>query len=175
LYQINNYGRVKSLKRLQDGRNRIVEDHFINQFDNTQGYKQISLFKNHKKRNYRVHRLVAETFIPNPNNYNVVNHIDGNKLNNNVSNLEWATYKQNTNHAWKIGLCSTEKFKHYTTKVVQLDKQNNILKIYNSQKEASIDNNIRKTAINNCLRGINKTSGGYKWRYFKEGDEAIGS
>lgn len=175
LYKISNYGRVKSLSRFQDGRLRKTKEFFIKQFESTYGYYQISLFKNHKKKNYRVHRLVAENFIENPKKMKVVNHIDGNKKNNNVSNLEWCTHKQNTTHAWAIGLCSTNKFKHFTTPIIKLDKNNKILEIYNSQTEASKYNNISLNSINNCLRGVCKTAGGYNWKYYRKGVDEIGA
>ena len=71
---------------------------------NEKGYKRVTFYKNGKNVNKYVHRLVAETFIPNPENKPTVNHIDGNKSNNNVENLEWATYKEQNAHSLKIGL-----------------------------------------------------------------------
>ena len=174
-YQISNYGRVKSLSRFQDGRLRKTKEFFIKQFESTYGYYQISLFKNHKKKNYRVHRLVAENFIENPKNMKVVNHIDGNKKNNRADNLEWVTYRENTHHAWKLGLCSTDKNIYHTIPIIKLNKNNKVIKIYKSEKEASIDNNISIKAINNCLRGISKTSGGYIWKYLKKEGDGIGA
>jgi phosphoserine aminotransferase len=71
----------------------------------TSGYYQIHFSKNGKSKKIRVHRLVAEHFIANPLGKNQVNHIDGNKLNNTSSNLEWVTASENIRHAWKNGLC----------------------------------------------------------------------
>ena len=68
------------------------------------GYPAYNEYINGKKRNVRVHRQVAETYIPNPLNKPCVNHIDGNKLNNDVSNLEWVTHSENMTHAYKMGL-----------------------------------------------------------------------
>jgi hypothetical protein len=70
------------------------------------GYLSISLAKNGRSRIQYIHRLLAITFIPNPENKPQVNHIDGNSLNNDLSNLEWATAKENIRHAWAIGLCT---------------------------------------------------------------------
>lgn len=168
MYQISNYGRIKSLTRKRDGMKRIEKEHIINQFNDGNGYKQFSLFKNKKKISYKTHRILAQTFLPNPNNYPCVNHIDGNKQNNKISNLEWCTYKYNTKHAWDIGLCSTKKFKHYTTQVAKLNENNKVLETYSSQKIASKLNNISYKALNMCLRGKSKTSGGYKWKYVNE-------
>ena len=94
--------------------------------------------------------------------------INGNMLDNRAENLEWCTYQYNTKHAWNNGLCSTEKFKHYATKIAKLNKNNEILEIYPSQRIASKLNNISYKALNNCLKGKSKTSGGYKWEYANE-------
>lgn len=75
----------------------------------TNGYVRVRLQKNGERHNYALHRLVAETFIPNPNQYPEVNHIDGNKLNNHVSNLEWCTRSQNMKHVWATGLRKKSK------------------------------------------------------------------
>lgn len=73
-------------------------------------YFTVSLNKNKNRRNFGVHRLVAEAFIPNPNYFPVVNHKDGNKQNNCVENLEWVTYEENIIHAWKTGLIKKKNF-----------------------------------------------------------------
>jgi hypothetical protein len=89
LYQVSNYGRIKSL------RNNI----FLKQIKTQTGYYGISLCNNGKQINIHTHRLVAEYFCLNDKGKNCVNHIDGNKENNNSSNLEWVTYKENNTHA----------------------------------------------------------------------------
>ena len=75
------------------------------------GYKAVSLWKDNKGRNYTIHRLIATTYIPNPDNLPQVNHIDGNKLNNQVDNLEWVTPSGNIQHAYDIGLNKQTKLK----------------------------------------------------------------
>ena len=70
------------------------------------GYERVVLTKNEIRKTYSVHKLVALAFIPNPENKKTINHKDGNKRNNNVSNLEWATEKENQNHKWKNGLAN---------------------------------------------------------------------
>ncbi len=90
-YKVSNNGRVKSSK--------IILALSINA-----GYYALRLVGDDDRRGLKVHRLVAKAFIPNPENKPCVNHKDGNKLNNNVDNLEWCTYSENTIHALKIGL-----------------------------------------------------------------------
>jgi hypothetical protein len=78
---------------------------FLKKSINTKGYYQVKLYGESKKLQTRVHRLVGLNLVPNPLNLPCLNHIDGKKLNNHVSNLEWCTQKQNMEHAWKTGLC----------------------------------------------------------------------
>ncbi|NFG01740.1 hypothetical protein FCV36_05215 [Clostridium sporogenes] len=98
LYQVSNLGKVKSLITTQSRRIGILKSY------NHSGYRRINLYKNGKGKKYYIHRLVAKAFISNVNNYPEVNHIDGNKQNNRVENLEWCTSSQNQIHAFKIGL-----------------------------------------------------------------------
>lgn len=102
-YQISSYGRVKSLARITKNNHKIPERILNTTTRLTKdGYCRVTLIgKKSKTHDYRVHRLVAETFIPNPNNKPTVNHIDGNKKNNHVDNLEWNTREENMQHAYK--------------------------------------------------------------------------
>ena len=106
IYQVSNFGRVKSLLRKRRNRNGYfyIKEKILKQSINTYGYLQVCLYNNCERSVKRVHRLVAETFIPNPSNKPEVNHIDGNKTNNKIDNLEWVTSKENITHAFKIGL-----------------------------------------------------------------------
>lgn len=96
LYQISNLGNLKSLKRMM--KNRKCKEIIKKPSVLPKGYLQICLCKNGKLKYISIHRLVAQTFIPNPNNYPCVNHKDCNPKNNAVSNLEWVTYKMNNNY-----------------------------------------------------------------------------
>lgn len=105
LYEISNLGRVRSLDRITESgqfrKGKIRECYcYVND------YKVVKLYYNGKTFNKYIHRLLAEAFVPNPNPelYDTVNHIDGNRGNNSLDNLEWCTQKQNIQHAWKTGL-----------------------------------------------------------------------
>lgn len=99
LYQVSNLGRVRSLRY-----HNTTEIKVLNQFKANKRYLFVSLSKNNINTKKTVHRLVAQTFIHNPFKLNEVNHIDGNKENNCVKNLEWCTHKENMQHAVKMGL-----------------------------------------------------------------------
>jgi len=96
LYQISNKGRVKSF--------HFGKEKFLKPYLRTDGYLMVCLQVDKIKAHFTVHRLVAMAFIPNPKNLPVINHIDGNKQNNCVKNLDWTTYSENEKHAYKIGL-----------------------------------------------------------------------
>ena len=101
LYQVSNMGRIKNLERdYFPGNNSVqhLNESIKKQQKNSNGYLQVSLFKNGVRKSFSVHRLVALTFIPNPDNKPQVNHIDECKTNNKVSNLNWMTSKENCNH-----------------------------------------------------------------------------
>ena len=109
LYQASNLGRIKSIERIakkEYRNNRIVKEKIIKGSKNKDGYLKIHI--SNKERNINkvvsIHRLVAKAFISNPNKLPQINHKDGNKLNNSISNLEWCTNLYNQQHAWKNGL-----------------------------------------------------------------------
>tara|TARA_R110000737_G_C14376353_1_gene449735 strand:+ start:168 stop:692 length:525 start_codon:yes stop_codon:yes gene_type:complete len=107
LYQVSNLGRVKSLSRTiykVDGTTQTFKDKIRSSTFNGRGYLQLGLTKNGKCKTCKVHRLVSETFIPNIEGKKEVNHLDGNKANNILSNLEWCTPSENVQHAYDTGL-----------------------------------------------------------------------
>lgn len=114
-YEISSTGRIRSITRSttytdKNGFSctRNSPGIPLNPPIDSEGYVRVILFKNSKQVAKRIHRLVAEHFIPNPDSKPLVNHIDGNKSNNNVSNLSWCTASENTQHAYDIGLISAK-------------------------------------------------------------------
>jgi hypothetical protein len=114
-------------------------------------YVAVTLSKNGESRSYSVHRLVAEAFIPNPDNFPEVNHKDKNTTNNCVNNLEWCTRQYNIDYS--------------KSKQVAQYKDGKLISVYKSIKEAGKITGIKRTGINNALTGWAQTAGGYTWAY----------
>ena len=110
-YQVSTSGRVNSMKH--------INCKILKQFKNKGGYYHIGLCENGMRKNIDVHRLVAQTFIPNIDNKPQVNHIDGNKLNNRVDNLEWVTKSENEKHAFKTGLKTQQGISNSNSKLTE--------------------------------------------------------
>ena len=108
-----------------------------------------------------VHRLISLTFIENPNNLPCVNHIDENKDNNAVSNLEWCTNKYNSNY----GTATNRTAAKVKKSVIQLTKEQTVINEFSSATEASSITGISRPSIVNCCKKIYKTAGGFIWRY----------
>lgn len=159
LYQASNWGRIKSLPRKT--KNRFQTGMIKKQTLRTGGYFYINLCdKNHNNKLYTVHRIVALTFIPNPNNYPCINHKDGNKQNNYVENLEWCTYSHNEKHAYRNNLK-----KPNSIKINQYNLKGEYIKTWNSIKEANTfykTSHIGECCNNNSKRNIAK---GFLWEY----------
>lgn len=179
IYKVSNLGRIKSydrtisLIRLGTTVKRHVKGSLKKASISNNGYLQISLFKEDKKKDFLVHRLVASAFIPNTYSKRTVNHIDGDKLNNYSSNLEWATYSENHKHAYddlnkKAYMTGrTNELNHNSKGVVMRDELGNELNRFPSISEAERSTGILNSSIVACLKGRNKTAGGYKWNYVK--------
>lgn len=147
-YQVSNLGRVKSLNY-----NRTGEEKLLKPLENKCGYVRVVLYKDRRAKNYLIHRLVAETFIPNPNNYPIINHKDENKQNNKVKNLEWCTYEYNNTYGSTIER-AVEKRKGYkhTDEIRRKISESNKGKKYS---EETI-NKMRKSKLgpNNPMYGM---------------------
>ena len=157
---------VEEITRVRTIKHQDLENYFIsrdgkifNSKNNevaksiTNGYYIVKI----KKKSYSIHRLVALTYIKNLNNHPVINHIDENKLNNKVENLEWVTQKENCN--------SHTKSISHERKVIQKDLEGNVIKVHNSITEAAHSIGLTRHAVNKVCLNINITAGCYKWEY----------
>lgn len=171
LYQVSNLGRVR---RIGNYRNQIKEwpsnNKILKLGKKSNGYLYCQLSKNNKTSPKMVHRLVAEAFIENTQKKPTVNHIDGNRENNTVCNLEWATYAENNMHSLHVLNNHKRKYKRKIGKpVLQYDLQGNYIKEYPSYREARRQTGI--SGIDTVCRGERqktkrqKTAGGYIWKY----------
>lgn len=125
-YQVSNKGQVRSLDRYvnhRSGGDRFMKGRILSHSIRS-GYCEVSLWINGEQTGKSIHRLVAETFLPNPNDYPCVNHKDGIKTNNDVSNLEWCTYSENHIHARRTGLNKYYGQSHHFSKLKKDDIPN---------------------------------------------------
>lgn len=140
---------------------------FLSLHTERKGYIRVSLSSCGEKKTYRVHRLVLETFKPIPDMKRLqVNHINENKADNRLENLEWVTAQENTNH-------SIHKLKHKRGKIKRIEQyslDDEFIAVYPSQSEAARQLGINRHSISDCLRGLRITGGGYIWRYENEGE-----
>lgn len=157
-YQISNLGRVKSFKKNKSS--GIV----MKPYDNNRGYLLVDLMKNGVRERYLIHRLVAQYFIHNkePEVNTIVNHIDGNKINNLISNLEWTTQQYNCIHAFNNGLNDGI---HWSKGVNQYTKGGKFVANYQSLFEAGLLTGCDVSGISKCCRGIKIQVGGYRWKF----------
>ena len=186
LYQISNFGNVLSLNYANKHFPKILKTN-----RHKDGYQLVGLSKNGSKKFFTVHKLVAQAFIPNPQNKEQINHIDGNKANNHVDNLEWVTPKENVIHAFKTGLMpykyvgkskSINIGKRYNgiykspilgmkgaknpnhSAVLQYDLNSNLIKKWDCISDACRFYGITPSAISGCFSGRLKTVKGYIWK-----------
>ena len=157
---IKGYERLYSIT--EDG---CVYSHYLKRFLKPvkirKGYYQIGLSKNGERKLYLIHRLVAETYIPNPNNLPIVNHKDENPKNNNVDNLEWCDKSYN----YHYGSCperAAAKISQKNSKAVYCIELN---KTFKSQTEAAKELGINQGNVSSCCAGKLKTTGGYHFRF----------
>lgn len=164
LYEVSNFGQIKSLERITNN-NIHISEHIQTQRIGETGYMYVGLCKEGVKANKRVHRIVAIAFVPNPENKPQVNHKDENKQNNNADNLEWVTGTENINYGTAIQRAHEKDCSPLTKKVLQIDKNGEIVAEYASQSIAAKAFNTSAGNISNCCKGRCKTVRGYSWRY----------
>lgn len=166
LYKVSNLGRVKSLISWVPYTQKYTKkEKILKHRIEKSGYYCYCLTKNKVHKNYKEHRLVAEAFVPNPYNYPCINHKDENPQNNNAENLEWCTYKYNNNYGNHILNIKKANAMFKKQPIIQYDINYNIVKKWDSIKQASLFTNINMGNISQCCRKLQKTAGGYIWRY----------
>lgn len=153
LYEVSNLGRVKRLSNSATCKEKILTPQI-----QRDGYQRVTLSKKGQKKRVSIHRLVAIAFIPNPENKEQVNHLDTNKLNNNLSNLQWATPKENIAHAVAHGL-----MKKSNKPIVASNIETGEKRQFESQTEASRKLGVYMKQISCVLNGRTKHVGG--WRF----------
>lgn len=170
-YAVSNLGRILSKRS-----NKILKLHSDSK---NKGYCYVTLNYKGIKKSRQVHRLVAEVFIPNPNNYPIINHKDENPSNNCVDNLEWCTHSYNLSYGNRVQKEHATKIANHIwnapKKVVQKDLNGNVLNVFNSASEAGRILNIANNHIIDCCnrkviiskkgKWTTKTAGGFKFSW----------
>jgi thymidylate kinase len=184
LYQVSNMGKVRSLDRItKNGQNStyLLKGKNKKLILKDNGYLTVSLYKDGKEKNKKVHRLVADAFIPAVDGKNIVNHINGDKTDNVATNLEWSTHTDNLQHAWDIGLRNlTDKQKKHAQKigakfkwsksipVFQIDTSTNVVqRFWFSKGKASQACNISIREITRSIKNEIKNIQSVRWEIAK--------
>ena len=175
LYKVSNKGNIYSVERI-DSRGRKCGGRTLRPSYDQMGYSKVVLYMNGIRKHKRIHRLVAEAFLPNPNNYPEINHRDEVKANNHVENLEWCTREYNVNHGKR-----TEKVSQKLSKKVKaVNVESGEVLIFSSVMEArnkgysgSVSSACKgnyKSGTTGKLIGDGRTYKGHRWYYIKEGE-----
>ena len=179
IYQVSNLGRVRSLDRNVPNynaagyvgtkilRGKILKPHKMA----NNGYMEVHLKRNGQGNHGRIHRLVAEAFIPNPGNLPEINHKDEDKTNNRADNLEWCDGQYNSNYGTRlIRISETMKGNYYNMRSVQqLSEDGKVIRTYPSVKEAAAQTGANESVIIRICKGKKgQTAKGYRWRYAEE-------
>lgn len=172
LYQVSNLGYIRALDKIvidTTGKKQQKYGCILKGWIDASGYLMVGLYKNNSRKVVKVHRIVAKYFIPNPENKREVNHIDRDKLNNCVTNLEWVTPKENMKH-----LENNFGFDFGRKKIVMMDTEGEILAYFDSITEAGRylklpvnkkTGKINSTLITRVVKAGKGTAYGYKWSY----------
>lgn len=169
LYQVSSYGYIRTLDKIiydKNGKKQTRKGCILKGWLDAGGYLMVGLNKNNVRKAVKVHRIVAEYFIPNPDNKREVNHKDRNKLNNNESNLEWCTPQENMRH-----LEVNYNFNYGRKSISMLDNNHNPIREFNSISDASRFLNLpllnNKPKISGIVKALknNTKAYGYYWKY----------
>ena len=181
VYEISNLGRVKSLERTITYINRWgtetsrkYQSCILRPSENIDGYLYVALKANGNQTNKTIHRLIAQAFIPNPEGKPTVNHINHDRKDNRIENLEWATYDEQYDDLWKKN--AEVSHQKYSKLVYKYTLDNSFVALYPNARHAAKDCNLSKSSIRNCCEGgyfsttRNKfyrcdSYGGFKWSY----------
>ena len=170
LYQVSNFGRIKSLERKEFmARNncyRVRKERILKADITKKGYERVLLYKNGKSKKIFVHRLVAIAFINNPNNHPIINHIDEVPLNNHVSNLEWCTHSYNSTYKG----AKERQLKNVWKGVQSTNVKTGETKLYRSAADAERESNgyFRRRSISRVCTGERPIHKGHYWKYLEE-------
>jgi len=169
LYKVSSLGRVKGVDRIIKAKfinheTQKVKGQILKPFTNKQGYVRVTLNINQKVNKFSVHRLVAQAFIPNPDNKPQVNHKDEKRDNNNVDNLEWVTAKENSNYGTRL-----EKISKIKSKPVISVSECGLMRWFKSATEAANVLNVQNKNITKVLYGTRHHTGGYKFYFANRG------
>ena len=173
VYEVSNLGRVRSCDRFvvcNDGRKYKRKGKVLHQSYDANKYYKVALCKNGKQKNFSVHRLVAQAFLPNPENKEQVNHKDETRTNNRVENLEWATTSENINYGTRNERVAKAVSKTKSKPVLQFTREGKFIAEFYGASEANRNTGICVSSIHRVARGVKryKTAGGYIWKYKEE-------
>lgn len=164
LYQVSDEGQVRSYgKYIQVRPNCTIyrEGKILWPEVCKNGYLRVQLYKDNSRNHKLIHRLVAEAFIPNPNNLETVNHKNENKQDNSIDNLEWMSAVDNIRYGTGIQRKSSSKKRP----VKQLSLEGELIRVWDSARDAEAELGIKNSSICSCCRGKQKTAGNFKWEY----------
>lgn len=157
-YQVSNFGRVK----------RVTTDRILKSNMTSKGYLLVKLCKNSINSNKRIHRLVAEAFIPNSENKPYINHIDEDKTNNHASNLEWVTAKENSNHGTRNERISNAMSRSKSIPIIATNIKTGESQEFYGGSECARQLGLYQSNITHVLKGRYKQTGGYVFKYKEE-------
>lgn len=172
LYQVSCYGTIKSIDKVVKNKNgyRLIKGRILKPKLDKKGYLRIGLTKNNKQKMHLIHRLVAETFVANPYGYKIINHIDGNKTNNHISNLEWCTQQHNIKHAYDNKLKKGVSAEHKGSKnpKSKLTEEEVLLILENKKNGVHLKACYVLFKDKISLTGFEQIWYGYRWKHLVE-------